>query len=213
MKKVLVVLPLVVMLSACGTFKYGGQVEIDTKPSFGGGGHGSEVKYPSWYTDKNTDGALYAVASEYSNDFQMAVDKATLSAKRELASNFSSHVSAMMKDFANELGEDGTVVRELDRTTKMMVNKVNLVGVQRTEFKVQHENKGYRAFVKLRYATDDTNRLLLSEIKRNRQLEAKVNSTKAFKELEREVNGTPLSPIPRVDTAKVTEGVDVRPVE
>jgi hypothetical protein len=142
----------------------------------------------------------------------MAVDKATLSAKRELASNFSSHVSAMMKDFANELGEDGTVVRELDRTTKMVVNKVNLVGVQRTQFKVQYENKGYRAFVKLRYATDDTNKLLLSEIKRNRQLDAKVNSTKAFKELEREVNGRPSTNT--VETAKVTEGgVDVRPVE
>jgi len=213
MKKSLLVLPLVVLLTACGTSKYAGNIDND-KPSFGKSSHGDEVRYPDWYTAKEKDEALYAVATEYSNDFQFAVDKATLSAKRELASNFSSHISSMMKDYANEIGADGTVLREIDRTTKLVVNKVNLIGVQKTNFKVQHENKGYRAFVKLRYAVDDSNKFLLAEIKKNRQLEHKLNASKSFRELEREVNGVNEPQESKVVESPVRnqEGVDVRPV-
>ena len=187
MKKHFVMLPLVLVLSACGTVKY--NIEVESKNLFAfSPKQGDEVKYPSWYTQKNTDGALYAVATEYSKDMQYAVDKATLSAKRQLASNFSSHVSTVMKDYAVEIGEDSSVMREIDRTTKLIVNKVNLVGIQNTNFKIQHENEGYRAWIQLRYSVDDTNKLLMAEIKRNRQLETKLSASKSFRELEKEIN-------------------------
>lgn len=186
MKKSLIVVPLVLAMSACSSIKYTTGVEIEA-PKLGKS-VGDEVGYPDWYTKTNPDDkALYSVATEYSQDLQFAVDKAMLSAKRELASNFSSHTSAMLKDFAAEVGElDSAVVREIDRTTRMVVNKVNLVGVQRTNMKVVHEKSGYRAFVKLRYAADDSNRLLLSEVKKNRQLNAKLQASKSFQELENE---------------------------
>jgi len=159
MKKSFVMLPLVLALTACGSMKYQGGVELESKSPFASSPKaGEEVKYPSWYTEKNTDGALYAVASEYSKDMQFAVDKATLSAKRNLASNFSSHVNAMMKDYATEVGDDSSVMREIDRTTKLIVNKVNLVGIQKTNFKIEHEKEGYRAWIQLRYSVDDTNK-------------------------------------------------------
>ena len=102
-----------------------------------------------------------------------------LSAKRELASNFSSHIDGMMKDFSAELGDiDSSTVNDINRTTKMVISRVNLVGVQRVNFKVVHEKAGYRSFVKLRYATDESNRLLLNEIKRNRKLSAKLEASK-----------------------------------
>jgi hypothetical protein len=189
MKKLIVVLPFVAALTACGTFETSTKVNLKA-PEFGDSHEtGKEVKYPDWFTEKEKDDALYAVASEYSKDFQFAVDKSMLSAKRELASNFSSHVSAMLKDYAAEVGElDSAVIREIDRTTKMVVSQVNLVGVQRTKYRVQYEKDGYRAFVKLRYATDESNKLLLAEVKKNRQLNAKLQASKAFKELEAEVN-------------------------
>jgi len=200
MNKVFVVVPLILSLTACGSIKYNTGFEIEA-PKIGTS-PGDEVGYPDWYTKTNSeDKALYSVASEYSQDMQFAVDKAMLSAKRELASNFSSNTSAMLKDFAAEVGElDSAVIREIDRTTRMIVNKVNLVGVQRTNFKIVHEKNGYRAFVKLRYATDDSNRLLLSEVKRNRQLNAKLQASKSFQELENE-------------TSKVDGDVNVRPVQ
>ena len=190
MKKTLVILPLVLAMTACSSLKYEAGMEFKA-PEFGGGGQQDEVAYPDWYTDtpKKDDQALYAVASEYSKDFQFSVDKAMLSAKRELASNFSSHIDGMMKDFSAELGDvDSSTVNDINRTTKMIISRVNLVGVQRVNFKVVHEKAGYRSFVKLRYATDESNRLLLNEIKRNRKLSAKLEASKSFKELEESVN-------------------------
>jgi len=190
MKKTLVILPLVLAMTACSSLKYEAGMEFKA-PEFGGGDQQDEVAYPDWYTDtpKKDDQALYAVASEYSKDFQFSVDKAMLSAKRELASNFSSHIDGMMKDFSAELGDvDSSVVNDINRTTKLVISRVNLVGVQRVKFKVVHEKAGYRAFVKLRYATDESNRLLLNEIKRNRKLTAKLEASKSFKELEESVN-------------------------
>lgn len=189
MKK-LILVPLVVALSACSSMKYETGFEYKA-PEFGGGDQQDEVAYPDWYneTPKKDDQALYAVASEYSKDFQFSVDKAMLSAKRELASNFSSHVDAMMKDFSAEIGDvDSSVANDINRTTKLVISRVNLVGVQRVNFKVVHEKAGYRTFVRLRYVTDDSNKLLLNEIKRNRKLAAKLEASKSFKELEETVN-------------------------
>jgi len=189
MKK-LVLIPIVLAMTACSSIKYTTGLEYKA-PEFGGGEQQAEVRYPDWFTSKpdKEDKALYAVASEYSKDFQFAVDKATLSAKRELASNFSSHVESMMKDYVSEVGEaDQSTIQEINRTTKLVVARVNLIGVQRSNYKVVHEKDGYRAFIKLRYAADESNRLLVQEIRRNRKLNAKLESSKAFKELEQSID-------------------------
>lgn len=173
-------------MTACSSIKYQTGMEFKA-PEFGGGNQQSEVKYPDWYNEKpeKDDTALYAVASEYSQNFQFAMDKSMLSAKRELASQFSSHIDAMFKDYLTELGEvDSSTIQEINRTTKMVVSNVNLVGVQRTNLKVVHEKDGYRAFVKLKYNADQSNKILVSEIKKNKKLSAKLEASKAFKELE-----------------------------
>ena len=185
MKKYIFI-PLILSMTACSSIKYQTGMEFKA-PEFGGGSQQSEVKYPDWYNEKPSkdDTALYAIASEYSQNFQFAVDKSMLSAKRELASQFSSHVDAMFKDYVTEIGEvDSSTIQEINRTTKMVVSKVNLIGVQRTHFKVVHEKDGYRAFVKLKYNADQSNRLLVSEIKKNKKLSAKLEASRAFKELE-----------------------------
>lgn len=184
-------------LAGCSSIKYETGVEFKA-PEFGGGKQQSEVKYPDWYTEKpkNDDTALYAVASEYSKDFQFSVDKAMLSAKRELASNFSSHVDAMLKDYVAEVGDvDSSTIQEINRTTKLIVNRVNLIGVQRTNFKVVHEKDGYRSYVKLRYVADQSNKLLVQEVKKNRKLSAKLDASKSFKELEESVTNVEVSPV------------------
>ena len=191
MKK-LVLIPVVLAMTACssGGIKYTTGLEIKA-PEFGGGNQQSEVRYPEWFTEKpqKGDDALYGVSSEYSKDFQFAVDKAMLSAKRELASNFSSHIEAMMKDYVSEIGEaDQSTIQEINRTTKLVVARVNLIGVQRTNYKVVHEKDGYRAFIKLKYSADESNRLLVQEVRKNRKLNAKLESSKAFKELEQSID-------------------------
>jgi hypothetical protein len=185
MKKVLIVLPLVIAMTACSSFKHRTSVELESPKLFT---KDNEVQYPDWYVTgaESDDKGIYSVASEYSSDFQFSVDKSMLSAKRELAANFSSYISAMMKDFATESG-DSVARADLDRTTKMIVSRINLIGVQRTNFKVVHERNGYRAFVKLRYSVDESNRLLMAEIRKNQALYAKFRSSDSFKELDAEV--------------------------
>jgi hypothetical protein len=196
MKKALILLPLVVTMSACSSFKHKTSVELEAPKMFGSSDN--EVRYPDWYVKgpKSDDSGIYAVASEYSSDFQFSVDKSMLSAKRELAANFSSYISAMMKDFASESG-DSVARADLDRTTKMIVSRINLIGVQRVNFKVVHERNGYRAFVKLRYSADESNRLLMAEIRKNQALYAKFKSSNAFKELDAEVQ--------KVEDSKIEE--------
>jgi hypothetical protein len=176
------------LATGCGSLKYSTGFEIDSSTQQAEVSPGVEVAYPEWYNAEleDDDSNLYAVASEYSKDMQFALDKASLSAKRELASNFSSHVDAMLKDYATEVGDlDTSVIREIDRTTKLVVARVNLIGVQRTNMSIVHSGEGgYRAYVKLKYTPDSANAILLSEIRHNAKLMAKFNASKRFKELE-----------------------------
>ena len=212
MKKLLIVAA-VLSLTACSSVKYNQAVELNA-PKFGS----EKVEVPSWYYENGKDDALYGVATGASTDMQFAVDKAMLGAKRELASNFSSHVSSLMKDFSAQAGDnDSQVMQDISRTTKLVVNKVNLVGVQRTNFKVDREGKTYHAYVKLRYSIDDSNKLLLDEIRRNQRLAHKLESSKAFQELEREVDGKTSKEEPvveeKVSSNKLPDTIQLLPVD
>ncbi len=232
-KSLFAVVSVAVLLSACGSNPP--KTAMDSSSLFGKGAQtGDTVRFPSWYTEKPSDDALYSVASEYSNDLQFSVDKAMLSAKREIAGKYSSYVSAMMKDFTAEIG-DGTN-RDIERTTKLLIAQVNLVGLQRTHFETRHEGRGFRTFVQLRYSLDDSNRLLIQKIQSDKKLEMALRKSAAFRELEDsvdKVNGvepkaviTPVQPATTDLTAKpvtmkatvgetssITKGVDDTPVK
>lgn len=188
--KLIAVLVASIFATGCGSVKYTTGFEMNSG-STNTAESGVEVSYPEWYNAEleDGDGNLYAVGTEYSKDMQFAIDKATMSAKRDLASNFSSHTSALLKDFATEVGTlDSDVIREIDRTTKVVVAQVNLIGVQREQMSLIHANDGYRAYVKLRYVPDQANKILLQEVWKNEKLKAKFKSSKRFQELEEEVS-------------------------
>ena len=216
MKKVFIVLPIIAALSACSSMspreKAAEKEAVRTYEK-----SGEKVNLPSWYTAAQVDkDVLTSVASEYSVDMQFAVDKASMSAKRELASNYSSHVSSMMKDYSSEVGGIGSdVVREIDRTTKLILAQVNLVGVQRTNLEIRHEKNGYRAYVMMRYSTDDSNKILVNEIRKNRQLSHKLQSSKSFQELEDQVDkiNPPAQQVAPVTTAPAPAAPVSRSVE
>ena len=186
-KSLFAVVSVAVLLSACGSNPP--KTAMDSSALFGKGAQtGDTVRMPGWYTEKPSDDALYSVASEYSGDLQFSVDKAMLSAKRELAGKYSSYVSAMMKDFAAEMGNSDAVSRDIERTTKLLIAQVNLVGIQRTGFETRHEGKGFRTFVQLRYSLDDSNRLLIQKIQNDKKLEMALRKSAAFRELEDSVD-------------------------
>jgi len=186
-KSLFAVVSVAVLLSACGSNPP--KTAMDSSSLFGKGAQtGDVVRLPSWYTEKPSDDALYSVSSEYSSDLQFSVDKAMLSAKRELAGKYSSYVSAMMKDFTAEIGNADGVNRDIERTTKLLIAQVNLVGLQRTQFETRHEGRGFRTFVQLRYSLDDSNRLLIQKIQSDKKLEMALRKSAAFRELEDSVD-------------------------
>ena len=215
-KKLLVALVPLVMLSACGSNPP--KTAMDSSSLFGKGAKtGDSVRMPDWYMEKPKDDALYSVSSEYSADLQFSVDKAMLSAKRELAAKYSSYVSAMMKDFTAEIGSADGVNRDIERTTKLLVAQVNLVGIQRPNFEIRHEGRGFRTFVQLRYSLDDSNKLLIENIQNDKNLEMALRKSAAFRELEESVNKVNkqnepviVSPVPPATTDETAKPVSFK---
>ena len=186
-KSLFAVAAVVVLLSACGSTPP--KTSVDSASLFGKGAKsGDTIRVPEWYYEVPKDEALYSVSSEYSADLQFAVDKSMLSAKRELAGKYSSYISAMMKDFTAEIGSADDVNRDIERTTKLLIAQVNLVGIKRTSFEIRHEGRGFRSFVQLRYSIDDSNKLLIDKVRANRRLELALRKSAAFRELEESVD-------------------------
>ena len=145
---------------------------------------------PIWFTEILTkdDGYIYANGSEYSMDLQFAIDKATLSAKSQLASQVSHTVESMMKEYSAEAGVtgDNDIQREVERTTRTITNTQIMVGFKREKIEIRREGKGYRVFTRMIFPYNDTNKLMAQAIKDNKVLKNKFDSSKAFKELDRE---------------------------
>lgn len=209
----------IVFLAACGSTPP--KTSVDSASLFGKGAKtGDAIRVPDWYYETPKDDALYSVASEYSADMQFAVDKSMLSAKREIAGKYSSYISAMMKDFTAEIGSADDVNRDIERTTKLLIAQINLVGLKRTNFEIRHEGRGFRAFVQLRYSLDDSNRLLVEKVRANRRLEMALRKSAAFQELEDSVdkidrkenppmpNETVVTPVPAPSKVEVAPGTE-----
>ena len=147
-------------------------------------------KVPSWFL--NTEASpdfVYANATETSADLQLSIDMAMLSGKRQLAQILGEMVSSRMTDFAAQSGstQDGAVNKEVERVTKSVVADVQLGGYQREKIEILPNGKNFRAYVRLSYATSDLRRIMTKEIQKNEVLNTKIRRTKAFEELEKEI--------------------------
>jgi len=206
MKKVLIVLPLVIAMTACSSFKHRTSVELESPKLFT---KDNEVQYPDWYVKgaESDDKGIYSVASEYSSDFQFSVDKSMLSAKRELAANFSSYISAMMKDFATERARDWF------GGFTPMVNFPSLVDI---EEQLTREIEQARMKV---WRTDQT---LLSDaflkifgsLSETTEIDADAESLKSnIQELFNELEQSPLIAESRINYAELREKIDRLTIE
>lgn len=186
MKKVILITAIAAALSGCGS-----------APLVGVNGtwiQGSEKQdvliAPAWFTEILTkdDGYIFANGSEYSIDLQFAIDKATLSAKSQLASQVNSTIESMMKEYTAESGltGDSDIQREVERTTRTITNTQIMVGFKREKIEIRREGKGYRVFTRMIFPYNDTNKLMAQAIKDNKVLKNKFDSSKAFRELDRE---------------------------
>lgn len=187
MKKVIIATCIAAALTGCA----GTKSLVGDKAEWQQGSDKVDVTLaPEWFTMYLTkdDGYIYANATEYSMDMQFAIDKATMNAKRQLASQINNTVESMMKEYTAEagLGGDTEIQREVERTTRTITNTTLMVGFKRDKFEIRREGKGYRVFTRMIFPYNDTNKLMAQAIKDNKVLNHKFDKSKAFKELDQE---------------------------
>lgn len=147
---------------------------------------------PSWYLKPPVaNDAIYGVATAFSRDLQFSIEKAAVDAKGEIASQLSDKVSMKFKSFARETGtaNDPVLVREVEKVASELVNGADIAGYVIEKKEVQQQLNGYRTFVLIRYPLGEANRVIVEKAKHDALLDSKVRESKAFQELEAEVNG------------------------
>jgi len=77
--------------------------------------------------------------------------------------------------------------KEIERVTKTMIAEVQLSGYIRDKIVVIPNGRDYQTYVRLRYPTEELKKLMAKEVKKNNVMAAKVRKTKAFEELEKEI--------------------------
>ncbi len=145
---------------------------------------------PDWFLNLPEDEhSVYAAGTATSPDLQLAMDKGILNAKRTLADSINGLLSSKMKEFVAEVGsgEDTEVITEVERVTTNLITEVNVSGYKQADAKVLQQGKQYRTYILLQYPLGKANGVLIDQVKKNRVLESRLRSSKAFQELEEEI--------------------------
>jgi hypothetical protein len=149
---------------------------------------------PDWYLsppqDKNSENPtmIYGTATEVSQDLQFAINKAETSARVKIASQMETTVQGMLKKFREETGS-GQEPQLLQMTTEVEKTVVNtkLVGARISKKEVVKDGNLFRAYVLAEYNTEGAKKLMLDEIKKNERAYTRFRASKAFGELEKEI--------------------------
>ena len=147
-------------------------------------------KAPVWYTTPPVDiNVIYQGATETSPDLQRSMDKAVMTAKSQLASKLGDRASQKIRDFATETGtvNDEQIMRTIETTRQSVALDINVAGYVLEKSEVVQEGNRYRSYVLLKYPLGENNKVIVAQVKKNAVLDGKLRASKAFEELEREI--------------------------
>lgn len=146
---------------------------------------------PKWYTNiPKEEDAVYAVGTAKTPDLQLAVDIAVLSAKTTLADRVDSRIRSQLKTFKAKLGTsdfDSNVAEEFEQVTRNLVADADVAGYTIKENVIVQNGTQYRAYVLLEYKNEVANRVIQTRLAKNNALLSKFKSTKAWQELDTNV--------------------------
>ena len=127
---------------------------------------------PQWYIDakvdkglifdKNADTFIYAVGQGLSPDLQLAIEKAMMVAKAELADKLQGQMNKRTDLYVTEVGQDGNaqVVSKIEETIVNIVRETMIQGYEQWEKAVYETSDGtYRVYVGLKMGVGDSNKL------------------------------------------------------
>lgn len=161
MKKVILASLIAAALTGCGTTSL-----VEKKAEWVQGSDKVDLSMaPEWFTMHlaNDGSHIFATATEYSADYQFAIDKAMLAAKAQLASQVNNRIQMDTNTYIAEEGS-GTdiddVERKTERVTSSKVDSTLIVGFKRDKIEVRREGRGYRVYVRLVYDYTDSNKIM-----------------------------------------------------
>ena len=129
-------------------------------------------RVPQWYIDakvdkgfifnKNADKFIFAVGQGNSPDLQLAIEKAMMIAKAELADKLHGQMNKRTELYITEIGAEGNkkVVSKIEETIINVVKGTMIQGYESWEKDVYETPNGeYRVYVGLKMGVGDSNKL------------------------------------------------------
>ena len=127
---------------------------------------------PQWYVDaqiekgliKNRDANeyIYAVGQGTSPDLQLAVEKAVMVAKANLADQLQGEMNKRTELYVTEVGQEGSkeVASKVESTIVNVIQKIKVQGYEEWNKSIYETPNGeYRVYVGLKMGVGNTNRL------------------------------------------------------
>lgn len=130
---------------------------------------------------------LFANGLGESANMQLALDKATMNARTEIGRQIELKLNDMQKNFAEEIGDASPDLRSMYTAATKQVVSVVLKGSKIDKQKYREKDGRYEAMVQVVYDIRAAEAPLLDEIKKNENLYTEFKASKAFKELEAEI--------------------------
>ena len=146
---------------------------------------------PQWYldhdvkqgliTNRDADQFIYGVGTAVSPDLQLAIEKAMLVAKADLADQMKGQMNKKAEMYITELGAEGNkqVATRVESTIVNLIKDTKVVGYEQFEKDVFiTADQNYRIYVGLRWSHTDSNRLfayIQDEINREIEMAADVD--------------------------------------
>ena len=127
---------------------------------------------PQWYldaevkkgliTNRDADQFIYGVGTSVSPDLQLAINKATMVAKADLADQINGELNARSEQFITELGQEGNkqVASRVEETIVNVISNTTVVGYD--EFAKDifiTSDQNYRVYIGLKWGYNDKNKL------------------------------------------------------
>ena len=146
---------------------------------------------PDWFKEMpEHDRNIYSAGTATAPDIQLAIDVATLNAKTVLADRINGKLDSMTKSFVAKIGQsdvETSVLTEIETVTKNVIASVDVAGYSQVKLDVLPAGTQYRAFVLLEYSDIEATKIMMNRLRKDRMIYSRIRSTKAWEELEREV--------------------------
>ena len=165
MMKTIIIALLALFLTNCSQNTYKVKKEVNKKDRI-------LDKVPQWYIDatveegvifnKDANTFIYSVGQGTSPDLQLALEKAMMIAKAELADKLQGQMNKRTDLYITEVGQDNNkeVVSKIEETVVNVIKKTMVQGYETWEKAVYETPVGtYRVYIGLKMGVGDANRL------------------------------------------------------